>query len=408
MGYLDLLSRSGLRVSIQPTGKLRLVPDEIITDDIRQVMKAHAEGIIAEIKEAANHTDPTSSEIAPDYHFLWVATTLESFEEYDPRYGYEIGRDPVYRMLDAPYYAWLRHRMENASKAHQDGRMDDQQFSVLRDRFNVIHNWAVSHIGEDALRRAIRTTNIKRYIPPSEMTVKAYHQTWVQAKAANELRICEKPISQATNPDVSTLRQLLATQGYALISTSIADDHVLILRDETISLPGKHASKVAFTIDECTHMLGSEPDAVQRIYEVKRIMGGRVVSTETLTIPSEATEPEQQSLFAMPNQPSEIIVSTDSKSKVDAIRDQALSLGWTEDGLYRTQGSCRFPFGQDYGLVCFLGANCTIGEVTDKSIEIIKTHKDRDGQIKRVSTMHYNPAVKQPWMREVDMAGMAS
>lgn len=71
--------------------------------------------------------------------------------------------------------------MENAKKAHAAGRMDDEAFEVLRSRFNTIHAWAVEHIGEDALRQAMRTTNVKSYAPPSEQTFSAYRKTWDDA-----------------------------------------------------------------------------------------------------------------------------------------------------------------------------------------------------------------------------------
>lgn len=246
----------------------------------------------------------------PDYRFLWVATTLESFEECDPRYGYEIGRDPVYRMLDAPYYAWLRHRMEGASKAHQDGHLSDDEFTVLRNRFNAVHNWAVAHIGDQTLRRAIRTTNTKRYVPPSDSTVDAYHRTWDEARESNAKR--------RSTPDDPSIRQ-----------------------------------------------------------------------TDT-----------QGTLFSkMPDRPIVKSVSAESKAKVDAIHDQAISLGWTEDGLYRATGDHPFPYGQDYGLICFVEPNIQIGEVTTESIELIKMHTAKNGRIIRSSTRYYNPDIKQSWMK---------
>ena len=44
-------------------------------------------------------------------------------------------------------------------------------------------------------------------------------------------------------------------------------------------------------------------------------------------------------------------VGASAVPKVDAIRDQALSLGWSEARLYQNRGRFRFPYGQDYGLV---------------------------------------------------------
>ena len=81
---------------------------------------------------------------------------------------------------------------------------------------------------------------------------------------------------------------------------------------------------------------------------------------------------------------------------VDAIRDQALALGWTLEALYRTRGRFRFPLGDEYGLVCFLGAEDRIGSVTADSIEII-------GPPPQGFCSHfYNPDSEHPWKRRVE------
>ncbi|MBI4910957.1 MAG: hypothetical protein HY820_45525 [Acidobacteria bacterium] len=58
-------------------------------------------------------------------------------------------------------------------------------------------------------------------------------------------------------------------------------------------------------------------------------------------------------------------------SLVDAIRDRALALGWTHGALYQARGRLRFPFGQDYGLVCFIHDKDRLGDVAADAIEII-------------------------------------
>ena len=67
------------------------------------------------------------------------------------------------------------------------------------------------------------------------------------------------------------------------------------------------------------------------------------------------------------NQP----VSKYALAQVNAIRNQALGKGWAEAQLYQTRGRFAFPCGPHYGLVCFIHRNQRLGEVTNKSIEII-------------------------------------
>ena len=192
MAHIELLTRRGLRVSIQPGGKIRLEPDWLISDTSRQKVRNNREELVSEIMACAISTD-SSSEIVPDYHILMVATNLDCWEADDPRFGYEVMLDVCYRQLDAIYYGWLRHHMENARASHDDGNLDDVTFDALRERFNVIHHWAIEHIGEDALKRVLRTTNVNTYIPPSEQTFEAYRTTWNDAWEKSKVPVVEIP-----------------------------------------------------------------------------------------------------------------------------------------------------------------------------------------------------------------------
>jgi hypothetical protein len=84
-------------------------------------------------------------------------------------------------------------------------------------------------------------------------------------------------------------------------------------------------------------------------------------------------------------------VLPEAVAQVDAIREQALALGWSEAALYQNRGRLRFPVGGHYGLVCFLPAGSEIGEVVEHSIVIVMPSGSR--------LRHYNPSVPQPWVR---------
>ncbi len=87
-------------------------------------------------------------------------------------------------------------------------------------------------------------------------------------------------------------------------------------------------------------------------------------------------------------------VSPEAVGKVDAIKDQALALDWTEPTLYQNRDKFKFPCGEDYGLVCFLESERQIGEVTRQSIEII-VPGPRESRLR-----FYNPHVAQPWLKK--------
>jgi len=67
------------------------------------------------------------------------------------------------------------------------------------------------------------------------------------------------------------------------------------------------------------------------------------------------------------NQP----VSKHALAQVNAIREEALACGWTEVELYQSRGRFSFPCGGDYGLVCFIQRHLRLGDITDRSIELV-------------------------------------
>ena len=279
MVYLEVLNRRGIRASIRQGNLLWLDPQYMVTPDIAETLRSHKDETVAEIRGCAADASDDLLEIVPDYHFLMVATNLDSWEADDPRFGYEVMLDTCYRQMDATYYAWLRHRMENAQSAHKAGNLNDAAFDTLREQFNAIHSWAVTHIGEDALRTAIRTTNVKTYVPPSEQTFAAYRKTWDDAWDAYEQGRAARQ-QPAPSDQAGKLEHLLSTQGYAGIRSGIIDDIVVFVRDDSVVVPPKWSSKVIFTMDELTLMVGSSPEAVKQIHEVKRVFGGKVVPTD--------------------------------------------------------------------------------------------------------------------------------
>ncbi len=57
-------------------------------------------------------------------------------------------------------------------------------------------------------------------------------------------------------------------------------------------------------------------------------------------------------------------------AQVDAVKDNAISLGWTESSLYQNQGTFAFPYGFDWGIVNFIDNGDRLGEVTSRTIEL--------------------------------------
>jgi len=72
-----------------------------------------------------------------------------------------------------------------------------------------------------------------------------------------------------------------------------------------------------------------------------------------------------------PDLPCDHRVTPAALAAVDAIRDQALALGWTEAELYQTRSRFTFPCGNQHGLVCYVDADHQVGQVTSTAIEIL-------------------------------------
>ncbi len=225
---------------------------------------------------------------------LYAATNLKSWETAEPdHFATDIGIDGTcFRRLDPDYYAWLRHKMDLAKKAASSKRLSAQAFDTLRTRFNVIHAWAMEHLGDEDLRSAVCSLDPKTYGPP-------------RIDALDGRPAARSPAREQTPPTVPPY--LFPKDG----------DWRFTQRVRASAVP-----------------------------------------------------------------------------KVDAIRDQALSLGWSETRLYQNRGRFRFPCGEDYGLVCFLDENKRIGEVTRQSIEIVGPPPNEN------RLRFYNPEVDQPWIKK--------
>jgi hypothetical protein len=119
--------------------------------------------------------------------------------------------------------------------------------------------------------------------------------------------------------------------------------------------------------------------AIEHLGEAALLNAVHTLDARTYQPPVAEAEPKPKS-----DQAADQAVSA-ATAIVDAIRDQALSLGWTEERLYAAP-----KVGHERGLVTYLKPGDQIGEVTTQSIEIILP----DG----VRQRFYNPDVDQPWV----------
>ncbi len=99
---------------------------------------------------------------------LYAATTLESWQTDSPHhFARDVSLNGVcYRRLDPPYFAWLRHKMTMVKALHEAGKLSDDTWDILRERFNSLQQMAIEAFGKEVLQAAIRDFDPKCYTPP--------------------------------------------------------------------------------------------------------------------------------------------------------------------------------------------------------------------------------------------------
>jgi hypothetical protein len=144
------------------------------------------------------------------------------------------------------------------------------------------------------------------------------------------------------------------------------------IQEQAIALFGKRALKMA-----CENL------------DVSQYMPPKIQRTETA---QRWLYPKNETL------PFAADVDSCAVAKVDAIRIQAMDLGWTEAQLYQNQGRLRFPCGEHYGLICFVRGDRNISGMTESYIEIIHgAGTSREHVLK-----FHNSKVSQPWMKNME------
>ena len=99
---------------------------------------------------------------------MFVSTSLDQWQSDEGIFARDCQiNDTAYRRLDPEYYAWLRSKMQLAKMAADAQRLGRDEFDELRRRFNTMHEWAVTHFGEQCLVVAIRNLDARDYTPPA-------------------------------------------------------------------------------------------------------------------------------------------------------------------------------------------------------------------------------------------------
>ena len=133
--------------------------------------------------------------------------------------------------------------------------------------------------------------------------------------------------------------------------------------------------------------------AIEHLGEPELLEAIRRLRPDTYAPPvSEPLEPATSSAEVRPELRLPAGVHPDAVAMVDAISENARSLGWKDSALYRVPDNHRASWLTDCGLVCHIRQGWRIGEVTRQSIELVGPPP------LGVRQRFYNPDVEQPWI----------
>jgi hypothetical protein len=272
--YPNILKFAYMGISLSLTDADGIIPDpqDVLTAEMKEVLRTNRQAIISEVRnwESNNLT------------FLWATSTdFSSWVDADCRYGWEVGREPTYRVLTADFYAYLRHRMTIVKKNFEAKKIDATLYNELRDRFNTIHAYAVRRIAESDLAESIKKLDTKTYEAPSNITVTRY---------AEKLQEIRRSRTSAVNPQVNKFQRQLSSRGFAVLKSGIdgVDIPIVISRDSLIQqnqLPRPYQSNTAqFTVKEALSLRSlrecGDDIAIADIINLRSVFPGSEIVTE--------------------------------------------------------------------------------------------------------------------------------
>lgn len=315
---------------------------------------------------------------------LWYATDLSRWEDATSQLTGEqdlVLRGKAYRRLTPEYYAWLRSRMTHAQGKHRRGLLPATVYDQLRERFNVMQDDAIQLFGEETLLAALESIDLQGYEPPSVQAASrllALLQDVQSAEIASPASSSGSGAARALLPDPTAPPILVV--GVPVRMLGGGEGVVTILHPAEAELPAGWA--------EITTTDGQHAQADTRY--LTDIYGRRFVpmtytpyEQRAIALAAEERPEDFDDLLPDLNYPATGTWAFTEKVdlldffKVEEIKATALGLGWSYADLFQNRGRFAMPYGQDYGLICFVPGR-VIGAVTPEAIELFPEKGNRD------------------------------
>ena len=123
----------------------------------------------------------------------------------------QVIQNTVYRKLTPDYFAWLRCRIVNAQKTHKAGKLADDLWESLKERFLQVHEYAVEEFGEQGIKEAMRTFIPASYQSPADAPI--IFSDWLYpAKEGNHK--CSHPVTPKALAKVDAIKTEALAKGW--------------------------------------------------------------------------------------------------------------------------------------------------------------------------------------------------
>lgn len=119
-------------------------------------------------QEASAGCETPSLPPQPPQPAIYVSTGLDIHDIEDAR-DWPEDREidgTLCRRLSPEYFAWLRSRMLTAQAAHKAGKLPEDAWNTLRQRFNAMQELSIREFGKEHLQEVLQSFSPKNYQPP--------------------------------------------------------------------------------------------------------------------------------------------------------------------------------------------------------------------------------------------------
>jgi hypothetical protein len=164
-------------------------------------------------QEASAGGETPSLPPQPPQPAIYVSTGLDIHDIEDAR-DWPEDREidgTLCRRLSPEYFAWLRSRMVTAQAAHKAGKLPEDAWNTLRQRFNALQELAIREFGKESLQEVLQSFSSKNYQPPAlrpESQVKPVEvpkKDWIYP--GNQAWKCKQPVTSQAVAKVDAIRE---------------------------------------------------------------------------------------------------------------------------------------------------------------------------------------------------------